>query len=400
MSGHFAELPLRRLTRILGGGTPSTSPEFWNGDVPFATPKDLRLVSGSHLKSTERTLSPVGVVSGSTIAPRASVLLSIRAPIGYTVLLDEQVAFSQGCKALVPDTTRIIPAFLQFSLNNKTSALEAVANGTTFKELSATVLAEFPIKVPELGEQERIVRFLDAETAKIDHLITKQRELIDLTMLRLQVWRERSFWGGADYDPFFKPPDGWKVRRNRHIFEHVDGRTETGNEELLSVSHITGVTPRYMKNVTMFEAESTVGYKLVAKNELVINTMWAWMGALGVSKYEGIVSPAYDVYRFRDLDSVNPMFFDCMYRTAAYVRLMKANSRGIWESRLRLYPEVFLRLSSLVPPRDIQDRLVGENRKKTAEADNLVERCNKAISLLQERRSALITAAVTGQIEV
>ena len=150
----------------------------------------------------------------------------------------------------------------------------------------------------------------------------------------------------------------------------------------------------------MFEAESTVGYKLVAKNELVINTMWAWMGALGVSKYEGIVSPAYDVYRFRDLDSVNPMFFDCMYRTAAYVRLMKANSRGIWESRLRLYPEVFLRLSSLVPPRDIQDRLVGENRKKTAEADILVERCNKAISLLQERRSALITAAVTGQIEV
>lgn len=261
-------------------------------------------------------------------------------------------------------------------------------------------LKELPFPLHPLEEQERIVSFLDVETAKIDHLITRQRELIDLTMLRLQVWRERSFWGGADYDPFFKPPDGWKVRRNRHIFEHVDGRTETGNEELLSVSHITGVTPRYMKNVTMFEGESTVGYKLVAKNELVINTMWAWMGALGVSKYEGIVSPAYDVYRFRDLDSVNPMFFDCMYRTAAYVRLMKANSRGIWESRLRLYPEVFLRLSSLVPPRDIQDRLVGENRKKTAEADNLVERCNKAISLLQERRSALITAAVTGQIEV
>lgn len=124
------------------------------------------------------------------------------------------------------------------------------------------------------------------------------------------------------------------------------------------------------------------------------------MGALGVSDYEGIVSPSYDVYRFRDMDIVNPMFFDCMYRTAAYVSLMKANSRGIWESRLRLYPEVFLRLSSLVPPKDTQDRLVEENRERTTEAEKLIDRCNKAIELLQERRSALITAAVTGQIEI
>ncbi|WP_314699531.1 restriction endonuclease subunit S [uncultured Rothia sp.] len=251
------------------------------------------------------------------------------------------------------------------------------------------------------AQQERIVKFLDTETAKIDHLIAKQRELITLTESRLKLWRERTFWGEVQTeDPFLNPPTGWKVLRNRHLLEHVDARSETGDEEMLSVSHITGVTPRSMKNVNMFEAESTVGYKLVAKNELVINTMWAWMGALGVSAYEGIVSPAYNVYRFRDLDAVNPMYFDCMYRTDAYVSLMKAHSRGIWESRLRLYPEVFLRLSSLVPPKDVQDRLVAENNERTTEAEKLITRCHKAIELLQERRSALITAAVTGQIEV
>lgn len=257
------------------------------------------------------------------------------------------------------------------------------------------------ILVPSVENRDKIILFLDEETAKIDHLIAKQRELITLTESRLKLWRERTFWGEVQTeDPFLNPPTGWKVLRNRHLLEHVDARSETGDEEMLSVSHITGVTPRSMKNVNMFEAESTVGYKLVAKNELVINTMWAWMGALGVSAYEGIVSPAYNVYRFRDLDAVNPMYFDCMYRTDAYVSLMKAHSRGIWESRLRLYPEVFLRLSSLVPPKDVQDRLVAENNERTTEAEKLITRCHKAIELLQERRSALITAAVTGQIEV
>lgn len=272
---------------------------------------------------------------------------------------------------------------------------------TTVDSVRRWMLTDMPILVPPENLQKRIAQFLDTETAKIDHLIAKQRELITLTESRLKLWRERTFWGEVQTeDPFLNPPTGWKVLRNRHLLEHVDARSETGDEEMLSVSHITGVTPRSMKNVNMFEAESTVGYKLVAENELVINTMWAWMGALGVSAYEGIVSPAYNVYRFRDLDAVNPMYFDCMYRTDAYVSLMKAHSRGIWESRLRLYPEVFLRLSSLVPPKDVQDRLVAENNERTTEAEKLITRCHKAIELLQERRSALITAAVTGQIEV
>lgn len=273
-------------------------------------------------------------------------------------------------------------------------------SGAIIPKLTQARMMSIKLPIPPLEQQARIVAFLDEETAKIDHLIAKQRELINLTNSRLQAWREHAFWGNGHGNPLECPPEGWEVLRNRHILEHVDGRSETGDEEMLSVSHLTGVTPRSMKNVTMFEAESTVGYKLVGQNELVINTMWAWMGALGVSRYEGIVSPAYDVYKFRDLDAVNPMYFDCMYHTAAYVQLMKANSRGIWESRLRLYPEIFLRLPSLVPPKETQDYLVDENYARTTEAEGLTTQGNKAIELLQERRAALVTAVVTGHIEV
>ncbi|VEH06384.1 type I restriction enzyme, S subunit [Corynebacterium kutscheri] len=294
------------------------------------------------------------------------------------------------------------PRFIQYHLDylKHCGYLRLICDAVSFPHLTAEKLAAVPIQLPCQDQQKRIAQYLDVETAKIDHLIAKQCELINLTNSRLQAWRELAFLGNGHGNPLECPPEGWEVLRNRHILEHVDGRSETGDEEMLSVSHLTGVTPRSMKNVTMFEAESTVGYRLVGQNELVINTMWAWMGALGVSRYEGIVSPAYDVYKFRDLDAVNPMYFDCMYRTAAYVQLMKANSRGIWESRLRLYPEIFLRLPSLVPPKETQDRLVKENRARTTEAERLTTQGNKAIELLQERRSALITAAVTGHIEV
>lgn len=401
MSQKFPKVRFNRFARIHGGGTPQSNPSYWGGSIPFATPKDLRPVDGKKLLKTERTLTTEGARRGSSIAQPGDVLLSVRAPVGYSVLVETEVAFSQGCKALSLDKSKAFAPFIVYAINAFKSTLESAANGTTFQELSSRGIAESSIPLPDFVTQQQIVQYLDKETAKIDRLIAKQRELISLTETRLKLWRERSFWGEVQTeDPFLNPPAGWKVLRNRHLLEHMDARSETGDEEMLSVSHITGVTPRSMKNVNMFEAESTVGYRLVAKNELVINTMWAWMGALGVSAYEGIVSPAYNVYRFRDLDAVNPMYFDCMYRTDAYVSLMKAHSRGIWESRLRLYPEVFLRLSSLVPPKDVQDRLVAENNERTTEAEKLITRCHKAIELLQERRSALITAAVTGQIEV
>ena len=87
-------------------------------------------------------------------------------------------------------------------------------------------------------------------------------------------------------------PATWELRRAKFLFREVDERSKTGKEELLSVSHKTGVTPRSQKNITMFMAESNVGHKICRPQDLVINTLWAWMAAMGVSNQTGIVSPA------------------------------------------------------------------------------------------------------------
>lgn len=88
-------------------------------------------------------------------------------------------------------------------------------------------------------------------------------------------------------------PTHWGIERARWLFRERDRRSETGEEEMLTVSHLTGVTPRSEKDVTMFEAETNEGYKICEPGDLVINTLWAWMGAMGIAPLKGIVSPAY-----------------------------------------------------------------------------------------------------------
>ncbi|MDO5025312.1 MAG: restriction endonuclease subunit S [Trueperella sp.] len=394
--------PLKRVARAnISALSQGTDPEFRFLYCDVSSVERGRLsipeteITFADAPSRARRIAVPGDVAMSTVRPYLKA-------VGQVPVDAANLVFSTGFTVLSPKQNEITSRYLYWAIQSDPFVAEATrwSNGVSYPAINADDLMRIKLPVPSLDQQRRLATYLDVETAKIDHLIAKQRELIELTTSRLQLWREHAFWGGAVSDPFRNPPNGWVVRRNRHIFEHVDGRSKTGKEEMLSVSHITGVTPRSMKNVNMFEAESTVGYKLVAKNELVINTMWAWMGALGVSEYEGIVSPAYDVYRLRALNEDNPMFFDYLYRTRAYVSLMKANSRGIWESRLRLYPEVFLRLRSLVPSREKQDCIVSENKDRTIEAESLIVKCNQSIDLLQERRSALITSAVTGQIEV
>jgi len=98
-------------------------------------------------------------------------------------------------------------------------------------------------------------------------------------------------------------PAHWEVLRIKNLFQEMDSRSETGSEELLSVSHYTGVTLKResLENEDdhLTNAESLVGYKLVQQGDLVINIMLAWNGSLGISPFNGITSPAYCVYRIK-----------------------------------------------------------------------------------------------------
>ena len=148
----------------------------------------------------------------------------------------------------------------------------------------------------------------------------------------------------------------------------------------------------------MLEAATTEGYKICRVNDLVINTLWAWMGAMGVSNVDGIVSPAYNVYE--PGARLEPSFVDALVRMPTFVEEVTRYSKGVWSSRLRLYPEGFFEVCFPVPPIDEQKAIVTYITIETSKIDALCSATESTIALLKERRVALIAAVVTGQLEI
>jgi len=196
-----------------------------------------------------------------------------------------------------------------------------------------------------------------------------------------------------------KIPKYWEENRAKYYFREVDERSKTGDEELLSVSHMTGVTPRSQKNITMFKAESYTGYKLCKPHDLVINTMWAWMGALGVSKYSGIVSSGYGVYRPLHDQELVPEYMDSLLRTHPYTSEYYRRSTGIRSSRFRLYPEQFLRMPLVCPPYDEQEKIVSFLQMKEIQIKRYIHTKRRQIDVLNEQKRAIINNVVTCGID-
>lgn len=271
--------------------------------------------------------------------------------------------------------------------------------------------AEFQnvVNVPVLSfrNQHAIVEYLDQEVGQIDRLVYAKKQLLNLLGEKRRALITHAVTHGLDPNVPMRDsrvawlgeiPAHWSVERARWLFKERDERSQTGSEDLLTVSHLTGVTLRSEKEVNMFEAETKEGYKLCHPGDLVINTLWAWMGAMGVAGMNGIVSPAYHVYQ--PLDRLEPDYVDFLVRLPLFAQEVTRYSKGVWSSRLRLYPEGFFEVWLPVPPRDEQREIVSKIAAKCRIIDNLVSATEKAIDLLKERRTALITTGVTGQLSM
>lgn len=192
-------------------------------------------------------------------------------------------------------------------------------------------------------------------------------------------------------------PKDWK---NTRIFSFAKERKEFATDEaneLLSISEYFGVAPR---NEKFTESEggsrdgSTIGYRIVKKDDLAMNYMLAWKGAQGVSKYNGIVSPAYAVYQL-NTSVASPGFIHHLFRSKLYQTYFKSLSRGIMDSRLRLYPETFLHLSINIPSKKRQQKIADFLDAEIAKIDTLIAKQERLLELLEEKRRATIIHAVT-----
>ncbi len=310
---------------------------------------------------------------------------------------------------LRPRRHQLAGAFLLRCLQAKPIGvqLELAANGVTRFGLARSEIGAVTLPVPPLSKQYAIADYLDRETARLDALVAEKERLLELLAEKRRAIITRAVTRGLDPNVPLRDsgvpwlgeiPAHWETERARWLFRERDERSDAGEEELLTVSHLTGVTLRSEKDVNMFEAATKEGYKICLSGDLVINTMWAWMGAMGVSSLEGIVSPAYNVYEPRA--RLDPSYVGALVRLSAFAQEVIRYSKGVWSSRLRLYPEGFFEVLLPVPPLSEQQQIVEFLETEHKKIDDLQAAAESTIALLKERRSALIAAAVTGQIDV
>lgn len=274
---------------------------------------------------------------------------------------------------------------------------------TRYSEMKTILLP-----VPPRAEQDQIVRYLDWQVSIINRLIAAKRKQIALLREQIQQTITDVVYHGVDQTVNYQPvkmlyvdtiPEHWECKRGKFLFAEHDIRSTDGKEELLSVSHITGVTPRSQKNITMFKAESLVNYKICRKNDIAANTMWMWQGAIAVSSYHGVISPSYNTYHQID-NAYDSAYLDYMLRSKPLVDEYYVRSTGIRKSRLRLYPEQLLDMFFPVPPVEEQKRIAAVIAEKTQAANDFIAAIEKQIEKINEFRVRMISDVVTGQIDV
>ena len=261
--------------------------------------------------------------------------------------------------------------------------------------------------IPTLLEQRTIADFLDRETAKIDALLAKKERLIELLQEKRTALITRAVTRGLDPNLPMKDsgvewlgeiPAHWETKKIKRLFGHTR-RLGFPERIVLSVYRDYGVIEKSSRDDNFNRTpEDLDTYQLVNPGDLVINKMKAWQGSLGISSLSGITSPDYVVYT--PDHEANERFLHHFLRCKLLASVYLTISNGIRPSQWRLEPERFEDLIVFLPPPAEQDQIATFVDAETTKIDALVAKICEAIDCLMEFRTALISAAVTGKIDV
>ncbi|WP_309005780.1 restriction endonuclease subunit S [Pelagicoccus sp. SDUM812005] len=399
-------------TRITDG--PHETPEILEEGVPFLSAEAVKEFKLDFNRKRGYISRDLHIIYSKKCLPRLGDVFMVKS--GNTtgaiamVETDEEFNIWSPLALIRADQRKMLPRFVYYSMRAdffRTSVELSWSQGTQ-PNIGMGVIENLHLALPSIGEQQKIADFLDHKTAKIDRLIEKQQELIELLREKRQAAISHAVTKGLNPNAPLKPsgvewlgdvPEHWDVHKTKRLFSLECHPSPVDNGmELLSVYTEIGVRPRKDLEQKGNKASSTDGYWLVKKGDIVVNKLLAWMGAVGYSDFEGVTSPAYDILRKRK--PLNPWFYHYLFRTKLAQGEFKRWSRGIMEMRLRLYFDELGQIDMPFPPVEEQNLIVESMRKMESSYDELIDKASLQIELLQERRTALISAAVTGKLDV
>lgn len=197
-----------------------------------------------------------------------------------------------------------------------------------------------------------------------------------------------------------KIPNNWTIRRIKNLFELRNEKNYEALEDVNLISLYTdkGVVQHSdLTETTGNKAVTADGYKIVKEDDIVVNIILCWMGAVGRSAFNGVTSPAYDVYK--PLHDTNSKYYHYLFRTSQFNGECYRYGRGIMLMRWRTYSTEFRAISVPLPPEDEQERIVNYLDKKIDDVDRLIGNVQKQIEKLKAYKQSLITEVVTKGID-
>ncbi|MBO2622860.1 restriction endonuclease subunit S [Shewanella algae] len=347
------------------------------------------------------------VNSSGVILERGDLVIPARGnSIGFPKLVDQKSTCSQTT-IYAKQIKKISQSFcFYYLLGCKPYLFQFVQ--TAIPQITVDEVKNNWLVVPSIEEQTRIANFLDKKTAQIDEAIAIKEQQINLLKERKQIIIQQAVTQGLDpnvpmkdsgVDWIGKIPAHWEMKRVKIIFRLVMQPSEKNNDyELLSVYTDIGVKPRRELEERGNKASTTDGYWFVKKGDIVVNKLLAWMGAIGLSEYEGVTSPAYDILRPKL--PINGFFYHYLFRSDFCSAELKRHSRGIMDMRLRLYFDRFGVVEVPYPPVDEQNEIIHSLETEMKEMDKGIEHLNTQIEKLKEYKTTLINSAVTGKIKI
>lgn len=303
--------------------------------------------------------------------------------------------------------------YLAYLLRNLalTGYIEALAKGirersTDFRWSNARSVA---IPVPPKSEQDAIVDHLDRETAEIDEFIADQEKLIELLTERRAASIMRAVTRGyqtselvdSSVDWLGEVPAAWKLSKVRSFATEIRRR----NEHLESTNYLSLMANR---GIILYAEKGDVGNKapedltrckLVNEGDFVLNSMNFGIGSFGISPYDGVCSPVYIVLRIIE-DQILKDFLELVFSSRSFQKHAQELGNGILEHRRSISWDTIKNLTLALPPRLEMPNILERVNADLAEIDATIVDARRSIALSKERRAALISAAVTGKIDV
>ena len=203
---NWKHIKLGNISEVIGGGTPSTKNyDFWNGNIPWLTPKDLSGYNNRYISRGERNITKLGLQNSSArMLPKGAVLLTSRAPIGYIAIAENDVCTNQGFKSIVLKDG-YCPEFFYYLLKNNIDYIVGMGSGSTFAEISGTQVKNLEFTVPPLDVQKKIAGVLGVLDDKIELNNKINNNLEQQAQALFKSWF-------VDFEPFGgKMPDDWKI---------------------------------------------------------------------------------------------------------------------------------------------------------------------------------------------